>query len=268
GGSLLYSTFLGGGGEDDYVRGLALDGTGSATVAGSTDSSDFPTTAGAYDTSYGGGGYYPSDAFVSRLSPSGDGLRYSTFLGTGLDADHAQALAVDGSGSAVVAGQTSSYDFPTTAGAYDTTWAGFLDGFVTRLDMMPAGASPYGASTPGCAGPLPIGVTSIPQVGNASFAVTCGNGPANAFGFFGTSSAGLAMPLVFGGLAVWIDPFAPLFFEIVVPSDAVGAALVPIPVPANPALAGAQLFFQFAWFDGCAPGGFSASNALAVTVQP
>ncbi|MCI0585842.1 MAG: hypothetical protein L0323_03260 [Planctomycetes bacterium] len=272
GGSLLFSTFLGGTAEDDYARALALDGSGSATVVGSTDSPDFPTTAGAYDTSYdGGGSLYPSDAFVTRLSPSGGSLRYSTFLGGTSDSDYASALALDASGAATVAGYTASSDFPTTGGAYDTTFdtvPGSIDAFVTRLDLMPAGATPFGTSTPGCSGPLAIGVTSIPQVGNASFAITCTNAPASAFGFFGVSSAGLAAPLVFNGLAVWIDPFAPLFFEIVVPSDAVGAATVPIPIPANPGLAGFQAFFQFAWFDACAPGGFSASNALAVVVQP
>ncbi|HKB16191.1 MAG TPA: hypothetical protein VKF62_08995, partial [Planctomycetota bacterium] len=328
GGSLLYSTFLGGTGYD-VVSALALDGSGAATLAGSTSSADFPATAGAYDTSWEGA----FDTFVSRLSPSGASLRYSTFLGGGFQ-DLAYALALDASGAATVAGVTGSSTFPTTAGAYDTGEAGIYDGFVTRLspsgedllystflggtgedglvalaldatraaavagngqssdfpttpgafdtgfnggtldafvsrlDLLPAGASTYGASTSGCAGPLAIGVTSMPRVGNASFAITCGNGPASAFGFFGVSSAGLATPLVLGGLAVWIDPFAPLFFEIVVPSDAVGAALVPIPVPPNPSLAGAQFFFQFAWFDACASGGFSASNALAVTVQP
>jgi hypothetical protein len=205
--------------------------------------------------------------FVARLSPSGDALVYSTFLGGSLD-ESVSALALDASGFATIAGNTYSPNIPATPGAYDTIFNVDADAFVARLDLFPTGAVPYGASTAGCAGPLPIGVTSIPQVGNASFAITCGNGPANAFGFFGVSSAGLAAPLVFGGLAVWIDPFAPLFFEIVVPSDAVGAATVPIPIPANPGLAGFQAFFQFAWFDGCAPGGFSASNALAVTVQP
>ncbi|MGH7152243.1 MAG: hypothetical protein ACREIU_16170 [Planctomycetota bacterium] len=139
---------------------------------------------------------------------------------------------------------------------------------MSRLHLLLAGVTPYGSSTPGCSGPLPAGVTSSPQVGNAGFAVTCANGPASAFGFFGLSSGGLTTPLLFGGLSVWIDPFAGLFFEVVVPSDAAGAATVPLPIPAIPGLAGFQAFVQFAWPDACAPGGFSASNALAIVVQP
>ncbi|HKB14494.1 MAG TPA: hypothetical protein VKF62_00430, partial [Planctomycetota bacterium] len=212
---------------------------------------------------------FPADAFVARLSPSGGGLRYSTFLGGAADADFANDFALDAYGGAAVAGETRSSDFPTTAGAYDTSFnGGFQDAYVTKLDLLPAGASAYGASTPGCAGVLAVGVTSWPQVGNASFALTCTNGPANGFGFLGFSTGGLATPLVFGGLAVWIDPFAPFFFEVVVPSNALGAAEIPIAIPANPALAGLQVFVQFAWPDGCASGGFSASNALAITVQP
>ncbi|MCI0585843.1 MAG: hypothetical protein L0323_03265 [Planctomycetes bacterium] len=272
GASLAYSTLLGGAGAD-IARAVALDASGGATVVGGTTGSGFPTTAGAADTTFNGPPIFSGDAFASRLTPSGDSLIYSTFLG-GTAREIGIGLVLDPSGTATVAGTTLSSDFPTTSGAFDTSFntpPGFApldDGFILSLDLLPTGASAYGASTPGCAGPLAIGVTSIPQVGNASFAITCTNAPANAFGFFGVSSAGLTTPLVFNGLAVWIDPFAPLFFEIVVPSDPVGAATVPIPIPANPALAGVQLFFQFAWFDACAPGGFSASNALAVVVQP
>ena len=266
--ALVWSTYLGGLGADG-ANAIAVDPTGAAVVAGTTSGGGFPATPGAYDTTFNGGLLF-GDAFLARLSPSGNALHYSTFLGgsVGPGLDQLNAVALDVAAGAAVGGRTQAPDFPTTPGTFDTTFGGAIDAFVARLDLFPAGASPYGASTAGCAGPLPIGVNSIPQVGNSSFAITCGNGPASAFGFFGVSGAGLAAPLVFNGLAVWIDPFAPLFFEIVVPSDAVGAALVPIPVPANPALAGAQLFFQFAWFDACAPGGFSASNALAVVVQP
>ncbi|MCI0587211.1 MAG: hypothetical protein L0323_10265 [Planctomycetes bacterium] len=265
---LLYSTFVGGV-SGDSPRALSVEASGVVTIAGETTSANYPTTPGAWDTTYNGS----NDVFVARLDPSlpsSQQLRYSTFVGGASD-DQAWALSVDASGVATIAGSTSSADYPTTPGAWDTTHdnPGFAgDAFVTRLDMLPAGASAYGASTPGCAGPLAIGVTSWPQVGNAAFAVTCASGPSNGFGFLGFSSAGLAAPLVFGGLAAWIDPFAPFFLEIVVPSNAVGAATVPLPIPPDAALAGLQLFVQFAWPDACAPGGFSASNALAIVVQP
>ena len=77
GSALAYATFLGGSG-DDYGYAIAVDGAGSAYVTGETRSSDFPTTPGAFDTSYNGG---YADAFVAKLNPAGSGLAYATFLG-------------------------------------------------------------------------------------------------------------------------------------------------------------------------------------------
>jgi hypothetical protein len=125
---LLYSTYLGGSGYDNSGYGIAVDGAGSAYVAGSTSSADFPTTPGAFDTTWNG----VTDAFVTKLSASGAALGYSTYLGGG-DADGGNGVAVDGAGSAYVTGYTDSADFPTTPGAFDTTLDGYSDAFVTKL---------------------------------------------------------------------------------------------------------------------------------------
>lgn len=132
---LIYSTYIGGSGKD-LARGIAVDPSGSAVIAGWTQSTNFPTTPGAYDTSFNGGGPTEGDAFVTRLSPSGS-VVYSTFLGGGAD-DLAYAGGINAAGEAFVAGRTLSSDFPTTPGAYDTTFSGdvsfgYGDGFVTRL---------------------------------------------------------------------------------------------------------------------------------------
>ena len=127
---LVYATFLGGSGSD-YGDGIAVDESGSAYVTGITDSDDFPTTPGAYDRTYNGG----HDAFVVKLSPAGELLVYATFLGgSAYDAGHG-GIAVDGSGSAYVTGWTTSSDFPTTPGAYDRTRSGYHtdDAFVVKL---------------------------------------------------------------------------------------------------------------------------------------
>jgi hypothetical protein len=124
GSALVYSTFLGGSGED-YAFGIAVDGTGAAYVTGYTFSPGFPTS-GAYDDTYGDDG----DAFVSKLSAGGNVLLYSTFLG-GSGEDVAYGIAVDGGGAAYVTGSTASADFP--AAGFDTTFNGVSDAFVTKL---------------------------------------------------------------------------------------------------------------------------------------
>jgi hypothetical protein len=129
GSGLVYSTFLGGSGEDGGYA-IALDGAGAATVTGRTVSTDFPTTPGAFDPSYNG----VQDAFVTRLNASGSALLYSTFLG-GSSWDEGWDIAVDASGAATVTGWTSSSNFPTTPGAFDPSFNGVQDAFVTRLRM-------------------------------------------------------------------------------------------------------------------------------------
>ena len=130
GSALDYATFLGGSGEE-RGNALALDAAARATVTGWTSSGDFPTTPGAFDTSYNGG-YY--DAFVVRLNAAGSALDYATFLG-GSDLDGGYALALDAANSATVTGETWSSDFPTTPGAFDSSYNG-EDAFVVRLNAV------------------------------------------------------------------------------------------------------------------------------------
>ena len=131
--SLIYSTYLGGGGGEEGFA-ISLDAAGNAYIAGATSSTDFPTTAGAYRASLSGG----LDAFVTKLNPTGTGLAYSTYLGgsDGMGAyESAFGIAVDTAGDAYVTGITDSTDFPTTIGAFDTSFNGFTeDGFVTELN--------------------------------------------------------------------------------------------------------------------------------------
>lgn len=130
GSTLLWSTFLGGTGSEAPWK-VLVDASDNVAVAGSTGSSDFTTTPGAYSRDYSGGG---SDAFVSVLAPSGSALLWSTFLG-GTGGDTAYSLALDGSGRAVVTGGTGSSDFPTTIGALDSTLDGSDDIFVAKLSV-------------------------------------------------------------------------------------------------------------------------------------
>ena len=133
GSALVYSTFLGGN-DWDSGTGISVDAAGDAYVRGQTESTNFPTTAGAFDTTFNGG---TLDAFVAKLNASGSALVYSTYLGgSGSESsgNPAGAIAVDATGSAYVTGTTSSANFPTTAGAYDTTYNGGYDAFVAKLN--------------------------------------------------------------------------------------------------------------------------------------
>ncbi|HNX50554.1 MAG TPA: SBBP repeat-containing protein [Thermoanaerobaculaceae bacterium] len=127
--NLQASTFLGGNGYD-AAQGLALDLSGNVLLAGSTASPNFPRTVGAFDPSFEGG----DDAFVARLDPTLADLQAATILGGKSGDDYARAVTVDGSGAILVTGDTDSSDFPTTTAAFDTTFNGARDVFVSRLD--------------------------------------------------------------------------------------------------------------------------------------
>ena len=146
---LVYSTFLGGSGNElgSFAQQTALwvDPSGLVTVAGWTNSTNFPTTPGTYDTTHNGS----DDVFVSRLDPRLTGnpqLVYSTFLG-GQKADSAFAVSVRSSDEITVAGHTSSSDFPTTNSAFDTTFNGWIDVIVSRLDLRKTGTQQLVYST-------------------------------------------------------------------------------------------------------------------------
>src|SRR5439155_778710 len=100
----------------------------NAYVTGFTDSSIFPTTAGAFQTTLGGN----CDAFVAKLSATGAALVYSTYLGGG-GIDEGFGIAAAAAGNAYVTGFTNSSNFPTTAGAFQTTLGGNFDAFVAKL---------------------------------------------------------------------------------------------------------------------------------------
>jgi hypothetical protein len=128
---LIYSTYLGGSG-DDNAWGIAVDSSGSAYIAGSTNSTDFPT-ANPLQPAFGGN----LDGFVAKLNPSGTALVYSTYLG-GSAFDSAVGIAVDSSGNAYVTGGTESTDFPTMNPLQPASGGGF-DAFVAKLN--PSGSA-------------------------------------------------------------------------------------------------------------------------------
>ena len=129
--ALVYSTFLGGGGNDGG-SGIAINTDGNAYVTGFTDSSNFPVTPGAFQSMKGMG----LDAFVTELSTTGNALAYSTYLG-GDGTEFGNDVTLDTAGNASVVGLTGSTNFPTTIDAIQSAYGGNIDAFITRLN--PAG---------------------------------------------------------------------------------------------------------------------------------
>jgi hypothetical protein len=125
---LSYATFLGGTSGNELINDIAVDSAGAVYVAGATNSANFPVTSGASQTTLGGG----SDVFVAKLNPAGTALEYSTFVG-GTGVDQAYAVRIAG-GTAYVAGETTSANFPTVGPAAQPTYGGSRDVFVLRLN--------------------------------------------------------------------------------------------------------------------------------------
>jgi Bacterial Ig-like domain (group 3)/Beta-propeller repeat len=192
GSGLVYSTYLGAGGDHGY--GVATDGTGHIFVTGNTGN-NIPTK-NAIQTIMSG----PGDAFVTEFDPTQSGqasLLYSTFLG-GSTVETGYGIAVDGADNIYVAGQTNSSDLPT-ANAYQPTYSGSPSGFVTKILNPPAtiGTTVTLAAAPNpiTAGqPLTLTATVTPQIpgsgvpsGTATF--YCG---INAIGSASVASTGTA----------------------------------------------------------------------------
>lgn len=134
GNQVLYSTFLGGNGNDG-VTSIAIDPAGNAYVTGVTFSTNFPTATPLQATFLGG----VFDAFVTKLNPTGTAMGYSTYLG-GTDEDRGFRVELDAAGNAYVAGMTLSTNFPVVS-ALQPAIGGGSDAFVTKLT--PGGAISY-----------------------------------------------------------------------------------------------------------------------------
>lgn len=126
GSEVIYATYLGGDDRDEILD-LDVDGQGAAYVTGVTYSSDFPATPGAVENRTRSA----ANVFVTKLSPDGSALEYSAILGPG----SASAIDVDDEGRAFVAGETSSSNYPSTAGSFQPDPRGNGDAFVSQLTV-------------------------------------------------------------------------------------------------------------------------------------
>ncbi len=126
----IYSTLF-----DAGINDVTLDASNNAVIGGYVSGTNFPATTGAFQTTTSGG----IEGFIAKLNPTGSSVVYGTYLGGGLQSDRVNGLAVDSTGNIYATGQTQNTGFPVTTGAFDLTYNGGEDGFVTRLD--PTGSS-------------------------------------------------------------------------------------------------------------------------------
>ena len=140
--TLIASTFLGGN-RRELINSLISNGNGNIYVSGSTQSSDFPVTPGAYEENFDGSYYiifpgdtiYYSDIFVSRLNYDLSNLSASTYIG-GENDDYARSVILDESGNVYITGSTGSSDYPTTPGSYNESPNGSSDVLISKLDSL------------------------------------------------------------------------------------------------------------------------------------
>ncbi len=133
---LVFSTYLGGS-NSDWASSITIDDLSNSYITGATRSSNFPSTAGAFDVSYNGNGN-SSDIFVTKLNSLGTSLTYSTFIG-GETEDIGTGIVVDNNGNTFVTGYTGSFEYPKTPNAFDTilNTGGIYntyDAFITKLN--------------------------------------------------------------------------------------------------------------------------------------
>jgi len=130
---VIFSTYLGGSGNS-LLSDMAIDSSG-VYLTGFTESNSFPTSTGAIQPTRAGG----DDVFIAKLSLTGTGLIYSTYLGTPTFGEHGHSIAVDSLGQAVVVGNTASPNFPVTAGVIGQSLVGSESAFITKINATGSG---------------------------------------------------------------------------------------------------------------------------------
>jgi hypothetical protein len=133
GSALIFSTFLSGQTGFGAGNGIALDAASNVYVTGWTTAIDFPVTNAVQSVFGGSGPYNMGDAFVAKLNSTGTSLLYATYLGGDQD-DSGEGIAVDADNNVYIRGFTISTNFPTTANAFQTSFKGEADAFVSKLD--------------------------------------------------------------------------------------------------------------------------------------
>ncbi|MHC4844778.1 MAG: DUF7948 domain-containing protein [Planctomycetota bacterium] len=253
GSDLDWLTYLGGENLEEALD-VEVDAFGVVTVAGYTESPDFPLSPGAYDATMGQG-----EAFVTRLRSEGDAVAHSTFFG-GANDEEALGLALDAHGAAIIAGQTDSFDMAVTPNAVDGSYATGGDAFVARLEIPPWADVGFALAGTGGLSPRLVGTGTLEVGTPGSLTLTDGKPNSLAFLFGGVFNGNAPFK---GGTLV---PFpAAIILQVgTLPDGSLPLGWLAWP-PGLPA--GIDLYLQVWISDPGAVSGASASNAVRGT-QP
>ncbi|RPH75891.1 hypothetical protein EHM76_00620, partial [bacterium] len=189
GNALIYSTFLGGS-SSDVSNAIEVDDSGYTYIVGSTWSSDFPTTNGAFDQNY-----WNVEAFILKLPSDGSRVLYASFFGgSGDDFGYGLCLVDSmGIGGVIFTGSTSSSDFPLSTQAYDSSYSGSSDAFISKLFILNINSVPDSAIRTGCT--VKNSVPECPKIATYDDSQGAAGDPINTrTGGFDYSVVGMSIP--------------------------------------------------------------------------
>jgi hypothetical protein len=255
--SQIFAATLVGGSYHDDPGGLAVDEVGNIIIVGVTQSQDYPTTPGAYDT-VKGAAEPASTSMVSCLSDDLSQLLYSSFLGPALAAaSWANDVAVMGAADVVVVGQGAQAGFPVTPGAFDETYNGGFDGYVARMLLEGPWQSLGGAIVGSTGTPTLSGNGGL--IGGQIVTLSLNRALPNASATLVLGLGLLGIPFKGGSLVPTPDILIPGL-----PVGAGGSLVVSAPWPSG-IPAEFTVYFQYWIPDPAGPAGFAASNGLSGT---
>lgn len=254
-----WATYVGGAGDDQLQRCVALGG-GRIAAAGTSDSADVPLSRGSAGPSPSGG----NDGWLVAIAGDGSAVDYGAAFG-GPFGDYGGDVQRTPAGGLATIGILYWNGFVVTPAGLPPAGGG--DAYVVAVAGLPQGMTRHGDPSGACSRGARIAARAGPFVGEPAFALSAGDVPAGSPAVVVLGAALLPGPVPLLGVDLWVDPGLLLELPFLV-ADAYGSARLPLPMPAQPSLVGAEVGAQFLWLDVCPALEFGASDAVRIVVQP